>query len=72
MRKKKKYTSQLKKWVKKYREDPTSLRRENRGRKKLSSKTDQSREELLQKKIDYLTMENAILKKWVQLIKEKH
>lgn len=64
--------SQLKKWVKKYREDPTSLRRENRGRKKLSSKTDKSREELLQEKIDYLTMENAILKKWVQLIKEKH
>ncbi|MDT2741238.1 helix-turn-helix domain-containing protein [Lactococcus garvieae] len=64
--------SQLKKWVKKYREDPTSLHRENRGRKKLSSKTDKSREELLQEKIDYLTMENAILKKWVQLIKEKH
>lgn len=25
--------SQLKKWLKKYREDPTSLHRENRGRK---------------------------------------
>lgn len=64
--------SQLKKWLKKYREDPTSLHRENRGRKKYSSKTDKSKEEILQEQINYLTMENAILKKWVQLIKEKH
>ncbi|WP_259770811.1 transposase [Lactococcus lactis] len=27
--------SQLKKWLKKYREGPTSLHRENRGRKKV-------------------------------------
>ncbi|MGL5896310.1 MAG: transposase [Lactococcus lactis] len=64
--------SQLKKWVKKYREDPTSLHRENRGRKKLSLKYDKSREELLQEQVDYLKMENAILKKWVQLIKENN
>ncbi|MFZ2648292.1 MAG: transposase [Lactococcus chungangensis] len=64
--------SQLKKWVKKYREDPTSLHRETRGRKKVSFKSDKSREELLQEQVDYLKMENTILKKWVQLIKENN
>lgn len=64
--------SQLKKWVKKYREDPTSLHRETRGRKKVSLKSDKSKEELLQEQVDYLKMENAILKKWVQLIKENN
>lgn len=64
--------SQLKKWVKKYHEDPTSLHRETRGRKKVSSKSDKSKEELLQEQIDYLKMENMILKKWIKLIKENN
>lgn len=61
--------SQLKNWVKKYHEDPTSLYRGTRGRKKVSSKSDKSKVELLQQQIDYLKMENTILKKWVELVK---
>lgn len=64
--------SQLKKCVKKYHEDTTSLYRETRGRKKVSSKSDKSKVELLQEQIDYLKMENTILKKWVELIKENN
>lgn len=73
MRKNNKYTGEFKEMVvRKYREDPTSLHRETRGRKRLSLKYDKSREELLQEQVDYLKMENAILKKWVQLIKENN
>lgn len=64
--------SQLKKWVKKYREDPTSLHRETRGRKKALLKSEKSREELLLEQVDYLKIENTILKKLVQLIKENN
>lgn len=67
-----KNVSQLKKWVKKYHEDPTSLHRETRGRKKVCSKSDKTKEEFLQEQIDYLKMENTILKKWVVLIKENN
>jgi len=67
-------STQVKKWIKAYQEDPKNLYYEARGRQSKGggrSKTINLENLSLQEQVTYLKMENAILKKLEQLTKEK-
>lgn len=66
-----KSNTQIRHWLKLYREDPQLLSQENRGRKSTGRPKKSTLDELtLEEQNRYLRMENAILKKYHSLLKE--
>ncbi|MCT0017721.1 transposase [Lactococcus lactis subsp. lactis] len=60
--------SQVKTWVKIYAPDPQLLEQDHRGRKSTGRpKTLKLEEMTLDAELEFLRMENTIIKKWVQL-----